>query len=448
METVYIPITEFYQKSLDSVYKKGFLWVVSLIARDADVKGLYKNLCESWDSLDSITGEYFLFVCAGKENKNSSNSAVFHPYQSYKEANPYVEFLNQNINLYMLTEKDYYEKKIKENQTMAVNALRDYFSINESDIPCILFTKLGAHNYANRVTYVVPITGNDIYGYFKDLFNEIEPLLKQYKETLVRINELVIPQKDLRIELKIKVSKNPFKSEKKILELRQGLLIHAAKNIINEEGYSLLDCMNNLSCGRFDEPLQSMLNLYIKWVKNYEKRTGSLFDIELAQRNVCQMDNVIEQIKTKISMIEHEKDELEQKRDTILCKIEKAIGGSKMTKDVKEKVNLTINVNGNNSQIVNITDSEDFVVTQNIGCNKDEIMKLIESIRKVSTTNMSAENIKDIDKSLKEMEDELKKVEPQKSVFKTAVKNLKAIKGTAEFVAAVGALAQLIMQML
>lgn len=250
---------------------------------------------------------------------------------------------------------------------MAVNALRDYFSINESDIPCILFTKLGAHNYANRVTYVVPITGNDIYGYFKDLFNEIEPLMKQYKETLVRKNELVIPQKDLRIELKIKVSKNPFKSEKKILELRKELLLHAEKNIINEEGYSLLDCMNNLSCGR------------------------------------------IEQIKTKISMIEHEKDELEQKRDNILCKIEKAIGRSKMTKDVKERVNLTINVNGNNSQIVNAIDSENFVVNQNIGCNKDEIMKLIENISKVSTTNISAENIKDIDKNLKEMEDELKR---------------------------------------
>ncbi len=46
METVYIPITEFYRKSLDSVYKKGFLWVVSLIARDADVKDFIR-ICVS-----------------------------------------------------------------------------------------------------------------------------------------------------------------------------------------------------------------------------------------------------------------------------------------------------------------------------------------------------------------------------------------------------------------
>lgn len=64
MEIVDIPITEFYRKSLDLVYQKGFFWVVTLIARDADVKGLYKNLRKSWTSLDSITGEYFLFVFA------------------------------------------------------------------------------------------------------------------------------------------------------------------------------------------------------------------------------------------------------------------------------------------------------------------------------------------------------------------------------------------------
>ncbi len=342
MEMVNIPITKFYRKSLDVVYKKGFLWVVTLIARDADVKGLYKNLCESWNSLDSITGEYFLFIFAGKENTNNDNSAVFYPKFKYKETNPYVKFLDRNITLCELSEEYNYEKEIKENQTMAVNALRDYFSINESEIPCILYTKLGTHNYANRVTYVVPITGNDIYGYFKDLFNEIEPLLKQYRETLVRINELVIPQKDLRIELKIKVSKNPFKSEKKILELRKGLLIHVEKNIISEERYSLLDCMNNLICGKFDEPLQSMLNLYVNWVKKYEIRTGGLFDIELAQRNVTQRANVIEQVKKKLSIIGYELNKLEKKRDITLCKIENAIGRSKMTRDIKEHTNILI----------------------------------------------------------------------------------------------------------
>lgn len=343
--------------------------------------------------------------------------------------------------------KDKNLKRLTESQTKAVNALRDYFSINESDIPCILFTKLGTHSHTNRVTHVVPITGNDIYGYFKDLFNVIEPLLKQYRETLIRTNELAILQKDLRIELKIKISKNPFKSEKKILELRKGLFIYAEKNIINDEGYSLLDCINNLSSGKFDEPLQSMLNLYINWVKKYEERTGRTFDVELAQRDVCQRADEIEQFKTKLSMIDCEKDELEKRHDDILCKIERAIGSSKMRENIKEKGTSSIIIQGNVSQIVYAADSEQVVVNQNIGCNNEKIMELIENIRKVPTTSISADDLKSINESLNVIEDELKKKEPRKGSLKTVVKSLEAIKGTVEFGAAVTALIQFIMSM-
>lgn len=50
------PITEFYRHCLLAARNKGYRWVVTLLAREADVDGLYSNLYRAWSSLDSIFG--------------------------------------------------------------------------------------------------------------------------------------------------------------------------------------------------------------------------------------------------------------------------------------------------------------------------------------------------------------------------------------------------------
>lgn len=68
MDFAPMPITMFYDQCLSGAKARGFNWVVSLIARESDVDNLYLNLKRSWESLDSITEKYFLFMFAGKEN--------------------------------------------------------------------------------------------------------------------------------------------------------------------------------------------------------------------------------------------------------------------------------------------------------------------------------------------------------------------------------------------
>ena len=103
MEFVDRPIVEFFEHSLSAAYNRGFLWVVTLLAREADVEGLYSNLRKSWASLDSITGEYFLFVFAGKENvtedERFESKVIDSKVRYYGEYNNYVKFINPKIEL-------------------------------------------------------------------------------------------------------------------------------------------------------------------------------------------------------------------------------------------------------------------------------------------------------------------------------------------------------------
>ena len=102
MDFAKLPITEFYRHCLSGARSDGFKWVVSLLAREADVEGLYQNLRRAWLSLDSITGEYFLFIFAGKENYTHEerwNSKILDfPTNSSGIYNDYVSFLNQDTN--------------------------------------------------------------------------------------------------------------------------------------------------------------------------------------------------------------------------------------------------------------------------------------------------------------------------------------------------------------
>ncbi len=187
MEFVNRPIVEFLRDSLSAAYKRGFIWCVS----EADVEDLYSNLHKAWSSFNSITGKYFLFVVAGKENSVSDypiywNSRIRDSETSYfSEYNRYIEFLNQEMTFDADIIKDYFRSictqmnKLEENQTMAINSLKEYFSIEEKDVPCLVFIRLNACN-CNDILQVVPISGNNIYGYFKVLFNSMDPLLKEY----------------------------------------------------------------------------------------------------------------------------------------------------------------------------------------------------------------------------------------------------------------------------
>lgn len=457
MEFVDRPIVDFYRHSLSAAYKRGFLWVVTLLAREADVEGLYSNLRKSWTSLDSITGKYFLFIFAGKENITHNDRwasrVVDSEVQYFSEYNDYVKFINPNIELEHSCIHDSYHKntsgnidRLEENQTAAVNALRDYFSISESKIPCLVFTRLNPFGYVNDIIQVVSISGNSIYGYFKCLFNTIDPLLKKHMDFAFRLKELA----EYKQELKKRTSQTqtPLKFEGKILALQRELLSYADKNIVDGRGRTLLDCINDLSYGTFDMPLRGMLSRYVDWVKNYEKRTGQRFDSELVDQKIYQNSSEIAKAKVELSIVENQQNELGEKCAEIISEIERIIGDSKMDENTCIDNRLSISVMGGTAQINAAFDNAKVEATQHVGYDENKLAELVGNIRDTLSTGISADDIEIAASNLYVIEDELNGGKPRKSFLKVALKSLEAIKGTVEFGAAVAALVQFIQPML
>lgn len=179
MEIVNISIDNYYRKFIPCAKSKGYKWVVTLVAREADVEGLYNNLVKNWESLHSITGREMLFLCMGK-SQDSYICDVEIPYQA--EGNENIICLNTNERmLYDFGKAWRYDKERKlnnvaESQTQAVTKMKRLFGLKESSVPCLVL-----HSLLTNKKYIkpIPVGSGDIYQcYFKPLFNELEEILE------------------------------------------------------------------------------------------------------------------------------------------------------------------------------------------------------------------------------------------------------------------------------
>ena len=110
-----------------------------------------------------------------------------------------------------------------------------------------------------------------------------------------------------------------------------------------------------------------------------------------------------------------------------------------------ENTQFTINLTGGNPQLNIASGNSEIVATQNIGIDTNQLKKIIDEIREV--TNAEAfdnEELEQITDSLDAIKAELTSLQPKKGILRTAVKGLKAINGSAQFLAAIGSLVQFV----
>lgn len=106
------------------------------------------------------------------------------------------------------------------------------------------------------------------------------------------------------------------------------------------------------------------------------------------------------------------------------------------------------NVTVNKGQAIIANDNASVTVTANIGADASELEKLIAAVRDKIGTIASDEDKEAASESLEVIEAEVVSEKPKKSMIKTAMATLQAIKGTVEFGSAVAALIQFIGPML
>lgn len=108
----------------------------------------------------------------------------------------------------------------------------------------------------------------------------------------------------------------------------------------------------------------------------------------------------------------------------------------------------TYNVTVQNGQAIIANDNSSVTATTNIGATAKDIEQLISAVRTKMDTLISDEDKEAASESLEVIEAEVISEKPKKSMIKTAIASLQAIKGTVEFGSAVAALIQFVGPML
>ena len=118
--------------------------------------------------------------------------------------------------------------------------------------------------------------------------------------------------------------------------------------------------------------------------------------------------------------------------------------GIDMGIDEKNIYNVTVQ----NGQAIIANDNSSVTATTNIGATANDIEQLIDAVRTKMDTLTSDEDKEAASESLEVIEAEVISEKPKKSMIKTAIASLQAIKGTVEFGSAVAALIQFVGPML
>lgn len=438
MEFSSLPIVEFYNHCLDGAKSKGYKWVISLVARADDVTDLYHNLKHSWYSLDSITGQYFLFVFAGKENitfEEQSRSKITNYFAEYQAVyNRFVSILNPNANIKHYVHYDWrhdekgYLQYVSETQTDAINSLKRFFHLSEVDIPCLVFTSL-----YNNERYIVPIgrTSNDLYSYFKKIFIPIDPLLETIKNLETKAAFLRQQEDSLGLQLK-NVSLTP---EDKLVILHNELIEWAESN----DDTDLVWCVENRKYKKYPQPIRGTLSKYIDISKEYERKNHLPFNYkDIKDKASCNYTQK-ERLAKELEQIKLELIDTEKHISHTIGRINDVIKRSTVMEQ-KRNDPINISVTGGSPQINIAQDSAEIKAEQKVYVNYSDVEKMLNDIRTNIPKDTSPEDVNTINDSLQIIEDEVKSSEKHPKVLRLAIKTLQGIKGTVEFMAAVSAL--------
>ena len=178
------PLAEYLPDLKKKAYNSGYLWIMILVARDLDFKEGYEELFDGWSSFDSITGKRIMFLFSD----NSSNQIGLNYHMGEmdicKDISGIFNF-DKNIKLYHLSREDLKKhSNILETQTHSVDAMKQYFGLEEKEIPCLLMFPTMPDLNEKTERFVYELDGEKAYNKVKNIVGNIEAVLNNYEEVL------------------------------------------------------------------------------------------------------------------------------------------------------------------------------------------------------------------------------------------------------------------------
>lgn len=276
MEILNMPIVDFYNCCLDCAYKRGFQWVLCLLAREADAESSYEQIQRYWNSLYDLTGSQILFVFAGAINeKNERDSALLYEHESFLGV--------RNSALHIVSQPaptiphDYYSKidfnkcnfdKIKSNHTRSISDLRDYLGLSERNIPSLVFTP--TYKLVRDKHIVIPINEGSIYHDIKKIMEELEVPLIKLREQQYNYEHFQMQLSELSNQINVLNRRNKLQNRyikaKKFLNEKINTI---DSDIVRDSLITSMRDMSFINWNMYDHQTKAYLNQYIDLLKKY-----------------------------------------------------------------------------------------------------------------------------------------------------------------------------------
>jgi hypothetical protein len=106
-------------------------------------------------------------------------------------------------------------------------------------------------------------------------------------------------------------------------------------------------------------------------------------------------------------------------------------------KDESNKIHAVNIHTGNNSQVIYATDNAIIHATQNNGLNTQELENILTDLLQKIPANITEQEKEQIDESIDVIRTEMQNAQPKKSVLRTTISAIQAIKESAEFAAVI-----------
>lgn len=275
LEIINVPILEYLRICTETAYRRGFIWVMVLLARERDAIKSYYDLKQYWDSYDDLTGKNILFIMSISNHKNESYS--LHPshevHQWKKIYNPNLLVVNQNIptipKWFFPSSQKYieYRNTAVENNTNFISELCDKFNIKEDYVPSILLFPTTPH-YENTPV-IIPIESDNLYESIKNLVATIQDDLREYNSCRSQLESFSLDLKKLKSLLQHSTLSN---YERRYIIAKTNLMhtIEAGLETVNVS--KLQEAIQNKDihlCKHFPQPIRGYLNQLIDLEKEY-----------------------------------------------------------------------------------------------------------------------------------------------------------------------------------
>ncbi|MDE7178467.1 MAG: hypothetical protein K2O59_11705 [Lachnospiraceae bacterium] len=181
MQVTYIGLSEYFQRCIPKAKSKGYVLIISLIARYSDAKDFYEKLEEDWASLNDLTGDKILFVFSTPKARERASFFHMPGKKSYEGVMcPFVELLNgrgveDNNGPFEYLYGGYKKINWKQRHSQTITEFATSYNITEKEIPCLFLYDLIGNRYK-----VIPVgQSTNIYVMIKDMVEKIAEYIKK-----------------------------------------------------------------------------------------------------------------------------------------------------------------------------------------------------------------------------------------------------------------------------